>query len=109
MIDTEIVLRFIEGFHDRGNRAQVIETFTCGHCYWFALILYSRFSKYNPIIAYDEIENHFACKLDDKVYDITGDVTNSYNWIEWPDLVKKDRSLAHRIYRDCIAKEEYNE
>ena len=109
MIDTEIILRFIEGFHDRGNRAQVIETFTCGYCYWFAAILAARFADYYPIIVYDEIENHFGCAIDGKVYDITGDISNSYNWIAWKDLVKKDQSLALRIYKDCIIKEEYDE
>ena len=51
---------------------------------------------------YDEVENHFATKIDNEIYDITGIVTNQYDWIAWSDLWKKDPSLSKRIVRDCV-------
>ena len=110
MIDKERVLRFIEKFHNKGERAQVIECFTCGQCYWFAAILIARFrEEAKCLLVYDEIENHFAVKIDDEVYDITGIVTRQYDWIAWGDLIKNDKSLALRIHRDCVLLEDNNE
>lgn len=98
---SEKVLRFIDRFTMGGELQQVIETFTCGCCYWFARILYERFRLYGSSeIVYDQIENHFGCRIDNCVYDICGDVTERYNWGPWP--IGEDPSHTSRIMRDCI-------
>lgn len=108
MIDPNRVLDFIDHFTQAGDRKQVIECFTCGNCFWFAYILHGRFSAEPNVqceIMYDEVENHFATKIDNEIYDITGIVTNQYDWIAWSDLWKKDPSLSKRIVRDCVKQE----
>lgn len=96
------VLRFISRFTLNGRRDQVIESFTCGCCYWFAKILYERFCESCVTeIVYDQTENHFGCRIDYRVYDIQGDVTNKYHWGSWP--ISEDPVLTGRIRRDCIA------
>lgn len=72
--------------------------FTCGCCYWFAVILHSRFP--NSVIMYDQIENHFVTQIENRLYDITGDVTDKYKVIPWDSL--DDALLKTRIVRDCI-------
>lgn len=51
---------------------------------------------------YDQVENHFGCRIGDIVYDITGDVTNKYKWETWGSVRREDELLAKRINRDCI-------
>lgn len=52
------VLDFILRFTNNGKWNSVIESFTCGCCYWFAYILSVRFP--NAIIMYDPVINHFV-------------------------------------------------
>lgn len=100
--DSEI-LKFINRFTDSGKRKEVIETFTCGCCYWFAYILKKRFDpNHAAYIMYDDIANHFGCRIDGYVYDITGDVSDNYNWKYWEDYVPDDTSETMRIIHDCI-------
>lgn len=88
---------FIKRFHTSEN---INEVFTCGCCYWFASILFKRFIRDGAMIMYDEVENHFGTKIQDKIYDITGDVTENYKWIPWESVT--DSSHRERIIRDCI-------
>lgn len=84
-----------------GKRQQVVDAFTCGCCYWFARILYERFRLYGASeIVYDQVENHFGCRIDGRVYYICGDVTEQYDWDSWP--IQGDPSHTNRILRDCI-------
>lgn len=94
---TNSVNNFIGRFREHDS---VIDTFCFGCCYWFALILSERFKKDSAVIMYDEVENHFGVMVHGVVYDITGDVTNDYNWIPWSSL--DDDLLRSRIIRDCI-------
>lgn len=103
----ETVMKFINRFTQDGKNQGVIETFTQGCCYWFAIVLYDRFYDYilgvpDCRIMYDEIINHFGCYINGIIYDITGNVTNKYNWKEWNTIVMEDELLADRIIRDCI-------
>lgn len=98
------VIKFINKFTLNGKRQEVIEAFTNGCCYWFAQILWERF--YDPDawnqdieIVYDLLIGHFGCRIDGKVYDITGDVTNQYQWSRLSDI---DEIRFERIFRDCI-------
>ena len=94
------VLNFIKRFTFSGSYEEVVHCFTHGCCYWFAYILFRRFLQDGAKLMYDEIDNHFGTLIGDKVYDITGDVTDKYDWSEWDQL--RDASLRKRIVRDCI-------
>ena len=96
------VLMFIGRFSHGTEevRAGVYDCFLCGCCWWFAYILSIRFAKYKPDIMIDYIQNHFGCKIDGIVYDITGDVTNDHNWKPWNEC--EDDQLKERIVQQCI-------
>lgn len=58
------------------------ETFTNGYSYWFAVILSERFMSGH--ILYDPKSEHFVTEIDDRLYDIRGDVTEQYQDVkEW--------------------------
>ena len=101
------VNRFINRFTSNGERDQVIDAFTNGCCYYFAEMLFLRFWMENDpeltngmSIMYDQVANHFGCRIDNRVYDITGDVTDNYNWEEYEGI--KDENLTKILERDCI-------
>ena len=107
----ETVLKFIARFTNQGKKAEVIDTFSNGCCYWFAEILWDRFCFNEPInsrskvyTVYDSIVNHWACCIDYRIYDITGDITDNeeYRWEDWNRFMYQDISLTKRLYRDCI-------
>lgn len=92
------VTNFLRRFH---FSTDITDVFSNGCCYWFAKILYDRFSMtHGAIIVYDEVANHFGTKIEGRVYDITGDVTSKYEWKSWAEL--DDNLLRSRIIRDCI-------
>lgn len=100
VIQSDTIIGFINRFTDNNQNTAVIEKFQCGCCYWFAEILYERFFDEGTGIVYDVVANHFATKIHGRVYDITGDVTDQYNFVDWnyyDDTRHKDR-----IYRDCV-------
>ena len=66
------VHRFIERFTEHGP--QVERCFCHGCCYWFAWVLTERFP--GAEVVYDALSNHFAAQIGERVYDITGDVTD---------------------------------
>ena len=88
---------FLKRFH---FHTDIDEVFTNGCCYWFANILYHRFLNTGATIMYDEVINHFGTMIGNKIYDITGDVTDKYNWVSWDSI--HDTALKSRIIRDCI-------
>jgi hypothetical protein len=94
----DLVLDFIKQFRDLGAE----NCFSNGMCYWFAATLRMRFNGEHCHLMYAEIDNHFGCEIDGIVYDITGDVTDDYNWDFWDKIFHEDISLYHRIVRDCI-------
>lgn len=92
------VCDFLTRFHTSEN---IDVVFTEGCCYWFAKILYDRFADTPDImLMYDEVQNHFGTRINGAVYDITGDVSNKYDWKPWN--VVSDTLLRERIIRDCI-------
>ena len=91
------VEKFIYHFHNLGD-TDINTVFSRGCCYWFAHILHSRFP--DSRIMYDQIANHFAVKIDGRLYDITGDVTDLYQMERWCDI--KDEALKQRIIDQCI-------
>lgn len=97
------VLRFISQFTRGGRRDQVIECFTTGCCYWFAHILVYRFMYESPMpeLMHTVVDNHFGTKIGGRIYDITGDVTDQYEWEPWSNMLHEPGRRA-RIERDCI-------
>jgi hypothetical protein len=74
-------------------------------CYWFAKILNDRFNEESENeIVYDEVHNHFGCLINERIYDITGDVSDKYNWLHWSIYPTKDPCLYQHLMRDCILK-----
>ena len=67
-----------------------------------AVILYLRFFEFGAQVVYDGVVNHFGCKVGQKVYDVTGDVTTMFNWEIWDQYKDRDCLETGRIYRDCI-------
>ena len=71
-----------------------------GNCFYFACILYTRFP--NSEIWYDEINNHFVCKIDNIFYDWNGIYNSEHELIKWDDYKDIDALHFNRIVRDCI-------
>ena len=99
------VLMFLGRFSTTGDgtgtRWEVVEAFTQGGCYWLAFILKSRFEhEFGAEIMVDYVANHFGCRIGGKVYDITGDATERYNWEPWSEC--KNEALRRRIIDGCI-------
>ena len=90
------ILRFIKKFSDFGN--QVVECFTKGNCFWFATVLAMEFAGE---IYYDPIVGHFATMIDGVMYDITGVVENTSDFVSLEEI-RKDELLWARLQRDCI-------
>lgn len=90
--------QFINHFHSIAEDDNITDVFTCGCCYWFAHILCTRFKK--AVMMYDPIINHFAARIDGRLYDITGDVTDKYTMIEWENF--DDDLEKQRIIDYCI-------
>lgn len=99
----EDILKFIKGFTQFDSSGEVVKTFTNGYCYYFALILHTRFP--DSSIVYYAVGNHFACKIKDRVFDITGDLTYKNLFFEdWEDFKKHDSLGSSRIIKCCIDK-----
>ena len=86
------ILHFIRQF--RGAQ----DTFLHGCCYWFAEILESRF---NGLKMYHPVLNHFACEIDGKLFDVSGEI-DPKGYEDWYMFTGKDELLTERIIRDCI-------
>lgn len=95
----EEVLKFIDALRSVHKEA-MIDVFSNGCCYWFAVILCDRF---DGEMYYLEVENHWITKIGDRFYDVTGEVSGD-NAERWSEFVLKDEALTKRLYRDCIWK-----
>ena len=91
--NTDKVLDFIK------RRFQIDSHFLDGNCYYFAVILKSRFPKGD--IYYDVIDGHFIFKINNKFYDFTGEI-NVSSPVKWSDFNDYDSLQKLRIIRDCI-------
>lgn len=94
------VLDFIHRFtksHDK-TLSDVERCFTDGCCWWFAHILCERF---RGEMVYDEVDGHFGCEINGRVYDITGDVTDTFRKTYWSVFVEREPNLSVRILRRC--------
>jgi len=107
MTSKETILDFISNFQNEGT----IKTFTEGCCYWFALILLERFNMMEQTkeknacrLMYNQVDGHFACRINGELYDITGEIEYNKNWEEWPDWFMRETSYREVVVRDCIYK-----
>lgn len=102
MCERTKILDFIENF--KGAK----DTFLFGCCYWFSFILNERFGG---TTIYLPVENHYVQQIGDRLYDVSGDVTDKYKGAEimkWSDMQERDSSLYKRLVRDCINKEAFD-
>lgn len=90
------IIEFIKIFQSPSN----INLFTECACYWFANILHQRFP--NSYIVYDPHQVHFATKIEDRVYDITGIVGEDSDYIDWEYYAFFHQEDAELIIRNCI-------
>lgn len=97
-----MVEQFINHFHSTSKTDNITEVFTKGCCYWFAYILCGRFPTARMM--YDPIANHFVAKIDNHLYDVTGDVTGQYDVIPWNDYdeIIDDSLEKSRILDYCV-------
>lgn len=95
------VERWIRKFK-RFNKVGVIEdTFLNGYCYWFANMLHGVFAGE---IFYEPVEGHFVTKINERFYDIRGDVTERYIGKE---MYNKEIYLKRKnIINGCILKKD---
>jgi hypothetical protein len=100
MTKEELILDFCAQFRDLGAE----NCFLNGMCFWFANILHNRFNDEDVAIMYAAVDNHFACKINGRVYDVTGDVTDKYSWQNWQMYAATDKLHTLHLYRDCIMK-----
>lgn len=59
--------------------------------------------RFNGEIVYDQVNNHFAARIGNRVYDITGDVTKEFvsPWVQW-STYELGSGCRRGIERDCI-------
>ena len=99
------VLEFIENFK-KSHPEEIIDLFTNGYCYYFAIILDERFFKHG-IIMYIPVYNHFCYKICNKLYDINGEISDPdmiKEAISWKCYIRKEPAGSYRIIRDSILK-----
>lgn len=98
------VLEFIKHFYGKDpNFAKNL--FSYGQCFWFAHILRDRFylSKGKTALYYNQVLNHFACRIGNYLYDINGAMQLcSSGWMPWDEYTKIEPDDSRRVYRDCI-------
>lgn len=92
MAKHEEILKFISNFKFCADE------FTHGKCYYGSVILRNRFPDSETW--YDRIMNHFATKINGRLYDLAGEITDTENFEPWCML--DDEFLQARIERDCI-------
>lgn len=99
------VIKFINTFkYSHSNSSKSTEYFfSHGLCYYFAIILQTRFQS--GVIMYDRSCQHFVCKIDDLLYDITGDVTDDHyedDLVEWSEFENIDKQEYDAVHTSCV-------
>lgn len=97
------VLKFIKDFKQFEDNGVLRRTFTNGYCYWFAYILHARFP--DSEIVYYAVGCHFACKIHNKIFDITGDITHkNLHFESWEEYQEIEPIESERIIKYCVEK-----
>lgn len=95
-INTDIherVLRFISLF--KGAEAPFLH----GCCYWFAAILEARFKG---SVLYASPPGHFVCQILNRLYDVTGDVTEAYGNVDRLFSMEDLEKYEPRMFEDIM-------
>lgn len=104
MSTKEEILDFIKNFQNEGT----IKTFTEGCCYWFACILngwaFMSADNNECKIMYNQIDGHFACDINGDLYDVTGEIERTENWVPWVSWCLTEPVYRNVVIRDCILK-----
>lgn len=97
--DRSIIEKFCETF--RSKNKNLIQIFNQGYCYHFACILHNIF---NGKIMYNDIDNHFACLYDGKLYDIAGEINYPHNdgYVDWEDYQRSEPLNSSRVINECV-------
>lgn len=97
--DRSIIEKFCETF--RSKNKNLIQIFNQGYCYHFACILHNIF---NGKIMYNDIDNHFACLYDGKLYDIAGEINYPHNdgYVDWEDYQRSEPLNSSRVLNECV-------
>lgn len=97
--DQSIIEKFCETF--RAKNENLIQLFNQGYCYHFACILHNIF---NGKIMYNDIDNHFACLYNGKLYDIAGEITYPFNdgYVDWTEYQRIEPLNSSRVINECI-------
>lgn len=98
------ILFFIRQFRAGHDVDALIEAFTCGNCYHFALILSTLFP--GGWIVYDTLLGHFMYLYDGDYFDITGRVTvaDVQSIQPFEHIRQSDPMYYERLVNDCIYK-----
>jgi hypothetical protein len=99
------ILRFIKSFKKNvdADKKEIINCFTKGNCYHFALILKNLY-PYGQIMYSPD---HFVFEFNGRYYDIRGDVTDMIcldYFQQFDGLKTTDHKHYSRVVRDCIYK-----
>lgn len=99
---------------DSGDESAVNDLFERGYCYHFSIILENLF---NGTVMYNSVDNHFATKIyvetswyanheemEYRLYDITGRIDLTDDWVEWEQFCKEEPLEANSIEAQCIYK-----
>lgn len=94
-----LIDKFIKRFRSRNT--ELVTIFTEGYCYQFACILKNIFGG---TILYNDIDNHFVCLYNGKLYDITGEIVypNNTGYIDWEEYQKIEPLNSNRVIDQCI-------
>ena len=90
------VEKFISVIRDSFIGSQ--EVYTEGSCYHFYLILKQVFP--NAIAWYDHNHDHIITEIDNKFYDITGEVLKNSNLLKFEELPHYSLKAPFNIYKD---------
>lgn len=90
--------RFIENFKKGFEKNDLEDVFLHGNCFHFSIILEK---MYDGIIVYDPHMQHFCSLINDRFYDITGEIKEPLDWIYWRDMEEDER---FNLERDCVYK-----
>lgn len=99
------IIKFINTFKAK-YKNEIEYIFMNGQCYWFSFILKERFKGE---IYYVPVYIHFITKINDRYYDITGEVTNVEILdlsILWDEYQRNEPLDSERISYYCINKAE---
>lgn len=80
----------------------IVDKFTKGYCWHFAQILLSTFGGE---LYYDPIMNHFAARVNCKLYDANGMIKNESDYMPYKDYEEIEPIGAERLKHYCILKD----